>query len=333
MSIIRLDLSECPYPPSPKVVKVISDSASTINRYPKMLGGLLPDALTAYTGKSKEQIVIGNGSDDLIELIIKIFTHPNEQILIPIPSFPGYWYAAKNLDKEVIFVNRDNEFGLDIDSILQKITSKVKVIFIANPNNPTANLIPCHILAKLIQQVNCLIVVDECYYEFSQETVADLIDMCPNLIILRSFSKGFGLAGLRLGYAITNAELASRLRNSTQLFGVNTLAQAAAITVLTDLEYYYAQIEQINKDRTNLRRGLEQLGFDVYPSATNFLFVGTEKLNLSSSYLEKSLQNQDIHVKNCGMLPGLDDFYFRTTVGNYKENHILLAKLAKMRVQ
>lgn len=325
---IRLDQSESPYPPSPKVIQTICHAASKINRYPQVESSDLQQELAIYTAKKPSQIVVGNGSDDLIELILKVFVDFSEQVLLPIPTFPWYWYAAKNLDREVVFVNRTHNFELDVTEILLHISSKVKVIFIANPNNPTANLIPRCQIVELISRVNCLVVVDECYYEFCQETVVDLVDVYPNLIVLRSFSKGFALAGLRVGYAIAPTELASCLRNRAQFFGVNALAQVAAITVLSDLEYYHTQIKLIQHARTSLSHELLELGFEVYPSVTNFLFVGTHKLSISSTYVANSLRAKNIYVKDCTGLPGLDNFYFRTSIGNDNENQLLLSELA-----
>jgi histidinol-phosphate aminotransferase len=326
---IRLDQSECAYSPSPKVIQAISGAAPTINRYPEILGGSLRQALAEYTGAKKEQIFIGNGSDDLIELILKVFVKEEEQILLPIPTFPWYWFSAKALNQEVIFANRAEDFGLDIDVLIQKITPKVKVIFIANPNNPTANLAQRSILIELIKQVNCLVVVDECYYEISQETVADLVDTYPNLIILRSFSKGFALAGLRVGYGIANETLVDYLYRAAQFFPVNRLAQVGAIAALNDLEYYQFQIAQMCQERTRLAQSLSELGFYVYPSVTNFLFVGTKLLGIPSRDLVQELQTKNIYVKDCSFFPGLDGFYFRTSVGNYAENQVLLDSLCE----
>lgn len=321
---IRLDLSESPYPPSPKVIKAISETAPTINRYPEKLGGYLRNALVDYTGAREGQIIIGNGSDDLIDLILKVFVSSQEQILVPIPTFPWYWFSAKAQDKEVLFANRTEDFGLNVDTVVEKVTSKVKVIFIANPNNPTGNLIPRSTLVELIERVNCLIVVDECYFEISQETVADLIDTYSNLIVLRSFSKGFALAGLRIGYAIANEVLIDYLYRTAQFFCVNSLAQVAGIAALSDLVYLRSQIQNVERERTRLIESFSKLGFTVYPSATNFIFIGTKLLDIASSDLVKRLQNKDIYVKDCGLSPGLDGFYFRTSISNYTDNQALL---------
>lgn len=324
---IRLDLSESPYPPSPKVVKAISEAASTINRYPEILGGCLRNALAEYTGVKEEQIIIGNGSDDLIDLIIKVFVNSQEQILVPIPTFPWYWFSAKSQDKEVLFVNRTEDFGLNIDTLLENVTSRVKVIFIANPNNPTGNLIPRSTLVELIERVNCLIVIDECYFEISQETLIDLIDTYSNLIVLRSFSKGFALAGLRIGYAIANEVLIDYLYQVAQFFCVNRLAQVAGIAALDDLVYLRSQIQDVERERTRLTKSFSKLGFTVYPSVTNFIFICTKTLDITSKNLVKLLQSKDIYVKDCGFSPGLDGFYFRTSISNYTENQALLTAL------
>ena len=288
------------------------------------MGGDLRNALVDYTGAREEQIIIGNGSDDLIDLILKVFVNSQEQILVPIPTFAWYWFSAKAQNKEILFVNRTEDFGLNVDALVQKVTSKVKVIFIANPNNPTGNLIPQGFLVDLIKRVDCLVVVDECYFEISQETVVNLTDTYSNLIILRSFSKGFALAGLRIGYAIANEKLIDYLYKAAQFFCVNGLAQVAGIAALDDLVYLRSQIRHIKQERKRLIESFSKLGFTVYPSATNFIFIGTKPLNIPSSNLVKLLQSKDIYVKDCGFSPGLDGFYFRSSISNYTENQALL---------
>jgi len=327
---IRLDLSESPYSPSPKVIKAISEAAPTINRYPEILGGCLRNALVDYTGAREEQIIIGNGSDDLIELIIKVFVNSQEQILLPIPTFSWYGFSAKAQNKEVIFVNRTEDFSLDVNALVQRLTPKVKVIFIANPNNPTANLIPRSSIVELIERVDCLIVVDECYFEISQETVVDLIDTYSNLIVLRSFSKGFALAGLRLGYAIANEVIIDYLYRVAQFFHVNRLAQVAGIAALNDLVYLRSQIQHLERERTRLIESFSKLGFTAYASATNFLFIGSEPLGIPSSDLVNLLRNQNIYVKDCGSLPELNGFHFRASISNYTDNQVLLNAINKI---
>lgn len=324
---IRLDKGELPYPPSNHVIKAIADAAATINRYPAVLGGSLRHSLANYTGAKLEQIIIGNGSDDLIELIIKVFVKPTEEVLLPIPTFFVYRHSTQVMGGNPVVVNRSDDWGLDVDNLLQKVTSRTKVIFIANPNNPTANLISRDTILKVLNNVNCLVVVDECYYEICQETVADLVEQYPNLIVLRSLSKSFGLAGMRVGYAIANETVIDYLYRAAQLFPVNKLAIVAAIAALEDMEYVRSNIEKIRIERAKLTRSLEQLGLLVYPSATNFLFIRTKPLGIPSAKLVEALRAKNILVQDFGLKPGLDAYYFRTAVGKPTENNQLLVGL------
>lgn len=317
---IYLDKGELPYPPSPGVIQAITQAASTVNRYPEILGGALRSALANYAGVQKEQIVIGNGSDDLIELILKIFVKPGEDVLLPIPTFFVYYQATQLVGGNCVFINRTADFGLEVSALLEKVTEQTKVLFIANPNNPTANLIPRSVIVSILEQLDCMVVVDECYYEFSGETVVDLIDQYPRLIVLRSLSKSFGLAGLRVGYAITNESIAQYLYRAAQLFPVGRLALVGAIAALEDRSYAYSNIERISQERTQVAKALSTLGFTVYPSRTNFLFVGTQSLGFTSKVFVAALAKRHIFIQDFGLKPGLDAFYFRVSMGTPEEN-------------
>ncbi|GAA6619937.1 histidinol-phosphate transaminase [Scytonema sp. NUACC26] len=327
---IRLDKGELPYPPSPYVIEAIADALKTINRYPEILGGTLREALAKYTGAKEQQIFIGNGSDDLIELIAKVFVKPGEEVIIPVPTFFVYFLSTQVVNGNPIVVHRTTDFGLDVEAIVQKVTPKTMVLFIANPNNPTANLIPRETIQEILERVKCMVVVDECYYEICHETVADFVDRYPNLIILRSLSKSFGLAGLRVGYGIANETVVDYLYRAAQMFSVNRLAIVGAIAALEDMEYVHSNIKQICQDREYLAKELENLGFFVCPSATNFLLVHTKPLGIPSRDLVKALQTRNIFVQDFGLKPGLDTYYFRTSVGTPDENQTLLIQIKEV---
>ncbi|MGK7893546.1 MAG: histidinol-phosphate transaminase [Xenococcus sp. (in: cyanobacteria)] len=325
---IRLDKGELPYPPSPKVVQAIAEAANQINRYPDVLGGSLRTALAEYTGVNPEQIVIGNGSDDLIELIVKLFLKPGEEVILPSPTFFVYSFATKVVGGVPIEVARNSDFSLDIDTIIERVTPQTKVIFLANPNNPTANLEPRENLIKILDKLDCIVVIDECYYEFCQETVVDLVDSYPNLIVLRSLSKSFGLAGIRVGYAITNQKIADYLYRIAQLFPVNKLAIAASYAALRDREYIKYNIKQIQNSKQNLIPALEDIGLIVYPTATNFLFLNSKPLDITSSDLVKFLRDNNILVADFGNKQGLEPYYLRIAIGTPEENQRLLEVLS-----
>lgn len=327
--MIRLDLGEVPYPPSPRVVQAIVAAATEMNRYPEMSATPLRAALAHYAKVRPEQIVVGNGSDDLIELIVKVFLKPGEEVLLPIPTFFMYTHAVQVLGGKPVFVSRRDDFGLDLPGLLDQASPLFKIAFIANPNNPTATLTSRDDIIQLLRGLHGVVVVDECYYEMSQETVADLIEHYPNLIVLRSFSKGFGLAGLRIGYAITNAAYADALVRAGQPFAVNRMAQSAALAALGDLDHLASINARMRVDRDNLRQRLGALGLAVNPSATNFLFVGTEPVGVRSKVLVEALKVRNILVQDFGLKPGLNAYYFRTAVGTSQENDALLAGLTE----
>lgn len=327
---IRLDKGELPYPPSPQVSQALNQAIASLNRYPEVMGGELRAAIAEYAGVAPEQVVVGNGSDDLIELLLKVLVRPGDEVILPTPTFFVYSLAAQVVGGQPIAVPRLANFDLDLDAIWQRITPRTKVLFLANPNNPTANAIAPETIVQLLERVQCAVVVDECYYEFCGETVVDLIARYPHLIVLRSFSKSFGLAGIRLGYAIAKAAIADYLYRAAQLFATNSLALVAARAALDDLPYIRANIEQILQERSRLAAGLEQLGFCVYPSATNFLFVGTEPVGATSLEIARSLAEQQIFVADFGLKQGLGPYFFRTAVGTPEENRQLLAALSRL---
>lgn len=227
-----------------------------------------------------------------------------------------------------VFVQRTPDFGLDVEALVAKVTPATQVLYIANPNNPTANLVSRDTLEEVLNRVNAMVVVDECYFELCQTTISDWVDHYPHLIVLRSLSKSFGLAGLRIGYAIANAQVVDYLYRAAQLFPVNTVAIAAALAALEDQAYIQDNIHRILSDKLQLQEQLEGLGLQVYPSATNFLFVNTQPLNLPSAPLVAALQERNIWVADFGNTPGLGAYYFRIAVGTPAENQGFLQGLA-----
>jgi histidinol-phosphate aminotransferase len=328
---IRLDKGEFPYPPSPKVITAIQAAASGINRYPEVLTNTLRQAIANYNQVELDQIFVGNGSDDLIELVLKICLEPGDEVILPVPTFFVYGAASQMLGGVAVNVPRQADFGLDVAAILAAITLRTKLILIANPNNPTANLVDRAALIKLLDQTDCLIVVDECYFEICQTTIAAEIERYPNLIVLRSLSKGFGLAGLRLGYGITNPQMTDYLYRVAQIFPVNQLAIAAGIAALADLNYMKTKLAEIKKERQQLAEAMQALGLQVYRSDTNFLLASCKAWNINSATLFSQLAQQEIFVADFGGKPGLDNYHLRVAIGTPAENRAFLATLQTLK--
>ncbi len=328
---IRLDKGEFPYPPSPQVISAIQAAAIGINRYPEVLTNTLRQAIADYNQVDLDQIFVGNGSDDLIELVLKICLEPGDEVILPIPTFFVYGAASQMLGGVTVTVPRKADFGLDVAAIIAAITPRTKLIFIANPNNPTANLVDLATLIELLNQTDCLIVVDECYFEICQTTIASEIEQYPNLIVLRSLSKGFGLAGLRIGYGITNPQMTDYLYRVAQIFPVNHLAIAAGIAALADLDYTENKLAEIKSERQQLAETMQALGLKVYRSDTNFMLVSCKTWNIPSATLVAQLAQQEIFVADFGGKPGLDNYHFRVATGIPAENQAFLCKLQTLK--
>jgi histidinol-phosphate aminotransferase len=325
---IRLDKGEFPYPPSPRVIAAIQAAAVGVNRYPEVLTPSLRRVLADYCGVEVNRIGIGNGSDDLIELVLKICVEPGDEVIVPVPSFFVYGAATAMLGGQTVNVQRQEDFDLDIPAILAAVTDRTKLIFIANPNNPTANGTARENLVSILEQVNCFVVVDECYFEIYGKTVADLVDNYPHLIVLRSLSKSFGLAGIRIGYSIAHPQVTDYIYRVAQIFPVDCLAVAAGMAAIEDIDYARQKLQEIVVERDKLAVAMTNLGLKVYRSDTNFLFVSTAPLGILATDLVQKLSINEFYVADFSYKPGLDGNHFRVATGTPPENQKLIAALA-----
>ena len=287
---IRLDRNEQPIPPSPRVLDAIHASAAMAHRYPGSGSPELRAALATYNSVAPEQVVIGNGSDELIEWIARAFLSNGDEVIIPTPSFFYYRNATQAVGGVPVFPNRKPDFTLDIPAIFAAVTPRTKVLYIANPNNPTGTPVPRAELVEILERTDCLVVVDECYHEFLGETVVDLLPQYPHLMILRSFSKAFGLAGLRIGYAMASPAFCDYLMRVAQSYSVNRVAQAAAVAAIEDVASARAKIAEVCQRRGALAAALTGLGYLVAPSATNFLLVSTAPLQRTAASVVAQLK-------------------------------------------
>lgn len=324
---IRLDRNEQPIPPSPKVQDAIREAASMAHRYPGSGSPDLRAALALYNGVTPEQVVVGNGSDELIELVSRAFLSNGDEVIIPSPSFFYYTNATHAVGSVCVYAKRKPDFNLDVDAIFAAVTPRTKVLYIANPNNPTGTAATRAELVEILDRADFLVVVDECYYEFLGETAVDLLSKYPHLMIMRSFSKAFGLAGLRVGYAMASTEYCDYLMRVAQSYSVNRIAQAAALAAIQDVDSARRKIAEVCQLRGQLSQSLTTLGFRVASSSTNFLLVSTAPLNRTSKAAVAHLRQFNIYVADFAGYSGLDATWFRITIGQPEENLALLDAL------
>lgn len=326
---IYLHKGENPYPPHPQVLAAMQKAAQDCNRYPDTNVVELREALAKYIGEpfTAENIIVGNGSDELIDLSVLCFTEHQQTVVTFEPSFFVYGFCTERHNRKPCKLKREMGFELPAFSSIKKVMPKDSALtFIANPNNPTGTLSSRETLMEYIKNCPGKIVIDECYFEFCGETVIDMILEHPNLIVLRSLSKSFGLAGLRLGYAVAQPDVIDVINRHAMTFPVNSIAQAAGIAVLQQLDRYTDHIEQLKAARDTLRRCFITAGFDVPESSANFILV-MDGPSGKVDALKPLLMNHKIYIsdqsKNMGK-PAL-----RIAAGTPDENYQLIHLIEK----
>lgn len=279
--LVKLDANENPYGPTAATRAALAQLATPegardmVAIYPDPDNTVLTHAIAQHLGQAPERIICGNGSDELIDLLLRATITPGCAVLDASPTFGMYAYATQLCQGKIIDVPRDAQFNLDIDAIRAAVrTHNAKIIFLAAPNNPTGNPLTRAELDALLD-LPIIVVSDEAYAEFSGITFLDAIDQHPNLVVLRTFSKWAGLAGLRVGYGIMHETLAAHIRKLKQPYTVNVAAQVAATAAIRDFASMQPVITRLIHDRDALVGELVRIGCDVYPSVANFVLART----------------------------------------------------------
>ncbi len=317
--------------PSPRAVEAVRRAAAELHRYPDGSGRELKRALGAHLGLDPAGVVLGNGSNEIIELVVRTFLRPGEIVLFPRRSFVVFGLvaqAAGGIAREVAGVERE----IDVDAILAAIIPGVRVVFVANPNNPTGAHIGHGEVEKLLANLppDVVLAMDEAYIEYA--TAAELVSSLTltsathNCLTMRTFSKMYGLAGTRIGYAATrNPELAALMERVRQPFNVNALAQLAALEALADHEHVARTRAMNAAGEAQLREGLARLGLTAAPSQGNFLLV---ELGRSGAEVASALERVGVFVRPVGVY-GLPTA-IRVTIGTSRQNERFLVELGRV---
>jgi histidinol-phosphate aminotransferase len=323
--IIKLDANENPYGCSLRVSEALAGYAG-ISVYPDAGQSELKELLAGYTGVSAESIVAGAGSDQLIDLLIRLLVEPGDEVINCPPTFAMFRFFTELNGGKTVEVPRDDNFAVGIEAVKKAVTAKTKLIFLATPNNPTGTVMPRRdILAVLDTGVPVL--VDEAYYEFTGQTVTPLMDRYPNLMVLRTFSKWAGLAGLRIGYGLFPPRIAAYLMSIKEPYCVNAAAMVAVRETLKDIDYLMANVKAVIAERQRLFAELEKLGWlRPYPSEANFILCAVEKG--STADLQRELEERGILVRYFDQ-PLLRN-YIRISVGRPADTDILLKTLKEI---
>jgi histidinol-phosphate aminotransferase len=328
--IVKLASNENPYGPSPRALAAITPDALALHRYPDPRGYELRQALSAHHSVSAEELCLGNGSNELIDLICRVFARRGEHAVFGHPSFPCYRIASIAQELDFSEVPLRDHVHWNVDDLLAAVTPSTKLVFVSNPNNPTGAYLPSAELERLLRALpeRVLAVVDEAYVEYADASdfrpATELRPVRKRLAILRTFSKAYGLAGLRVGYVIGTPELVHELNRLRAPFNVGTAGQSAALAALGDQEHLRATVDATVAGRRELTRALEAHGLRVAPSQANFLLVELERPGRA---VYEALLAEGVIVRP--MPPPLDTS-IRVTIGLPEENQRFLDALGRV---
>ena len=323
--IIRLNGNENPYGPSPKVLEALGDF-QFYNHYTDPEQRNLRGVLSEYLDVPPEMIVAGNGSDEIIDLIYRMYVGPGDNIIIPSPTFGMYAFSAEICGGEAISVPRDERFEIDTEGIQLARTPKSKAVFVASPNNPTGNIATESQLLALLEQ-GMIVVVDEAYYEFCGQSAMALVKDHPNLIVLRTFSKWAGLAGLRIGLGVMNPDVAATMMSMKPPYNVNIAAEVALIASLEDRPLLLGRVQSIVQERDRMLSLLQQIpGVEPWPSSANFILFRLPEGRGKEIF--DGLCDRGIFLRYFST-PQLRD-YIRTSVGMPHETDAVVKALTEL---
>jgi threonine-phosphate decarboxylase len=336
--IIDFSSSVTPIGPSQKAIEAIKRDLNEISAYPDSESTTLRNALACHYGNiNQENIVVGNGSTELIYLFAEAFTQKGDLVLLPAPSFGEYEGAVKKAGATVMHVSLDSNLHFVPANFINSMNENVKAVFLCNPNNPTSALSSTQNIEEIIEAAlnrSIMVFLDEDFLEFIDNDAAYSfivkINKYPNLFILRSFTKLYGLTGLRVGYGIACEEVIKVLSNAKIPWNVNCLGQTAAVAALEDKTHLKTTLDLIKQEKEFLLSELSQFKtLKIYPPDANFMLIDIRQTGFTAAELKTKLLTFGILIRDCSSFAGLDEYYIRIAVKTHLENEKLLDALKK----
>lgn len=333
--VIKLASNECPFPPSAKVMRAMEEALREVNRYPDGAAFEMKQAAAKYYGVSEKMVSFGNGSNEIIDFLIRIYCSPGDQILTSRGAFIAYKISAQVARVQTIETPCKKDFSFDVPAMIEalKAQPKIRLVFLPNPNNPTGAYVPQKEFSALVEAVNArgdvMLVIDEAYFEFVRAkdypNGRQFVEKNPHVCILRTMSKVFGLGGLRVGFLIAQPQVTDLVHRVRNPFNVNSIAQAASVAVMNDSEF-------TNKVKETTWAGLDyyefefkKMGLDFVPSQGNFIFfeTGRDAVEVFNACLRKGIIVRPL--KNYGFATQL-----RLSVGLMQENEAAMKALREV---
>ncbi len=322
--IIKINTNENPYPPSPAVAAALRDFANaSLRRYPSARANKLRDLAAAMHGVARENVIAGNGSDDLLTMITRAFTSPELPMACLDPTYTLYRDLAAMQEAKIITIELEPETFALPKNLLEQAKG-ANLLIIPRPNAPTGNTFPLAEMEHICREFDGMVLIDEAYADFADDNCMPLAAAMPNVIVMRTLSKSYALAGIRAGYAVAAAPVIEGLMKLKDSYNLDAVAQAVAAAALTDREYFNDRCAKIKATRAELNRDLESMGFYVVPSCTNFLFARPPKPFTAKAIFE-FLRDRMIFVRFFDRERTRD--YLRISVGTDDEMAKLIAAI------
>lgn len=326
-----------PLGPSPRALEAAKDAFGQLTFYPDSNSTALREAIAChFGGLNKSNVIVGNGSTELIYLFAEAFLEPGDLAYVPSPTFGEYESAVRKAGGEPKFVGLTRDFNVDAKKF-KRALSDAKMVFLCNPNNPTGKLIQNETLIEIVKASlddDVLVFLDEDFIEFvndeKTESLVGNLKRYPNLFILRTFTKFYGLTGLRVGFGLASTDIVDVLGRVMMPWNVNSLGQAAAIAALADEEHAAKTRALVKTEREFLSLELSTLrGCRVYPADANYVFLDVRRSGFSAAQLKERMLKHNVLIRDCSSFRGLDQFYVRVAVRTHRENERLMAAFRK----
>lgn len=321
--VVKLNTNENPYPPTPAVLKAIAEiKPEQLRRYPDPTGSVFREAAAKINGVEADWIMVCNGGDELLSMAFTAFCDKKRAVAYPVPTYSLYPVLAQIQGCKAIEVPFDEEFNLP--SKLAR--TKAALTILCNPNAPSGTFIETEELAELAAEIKGVLLIDEAYVDFAEQNCTELVKQFDNIIILRSLSKGYSLAGLRFGYAIAKPEMIDGLLKVKDSYNEDTIAITAATAAIKDQNYFKETVEKVKAERKRLSEQLRAIGFTLPDSSSNFVFA--EHKTRKAKYIFDKLVERNIYVRYWD-LPGIEN-KLRISVGTKEQNDTLLSALKEI---
>ncbi len=322
--VVKLNTNENPFPPSPKVMQAIREiEPEHLRRYPNPAADAFREAAAKLLGLSSDMILAGNGSDDILTIVTRTFVPPGGSLAFPHPTYSLYKVLAGIEDAKTAPVAWEKDWQLPVDALL---ATKADAIYLANPNAPSGTIVSADVISHLAEQFDGVVLVDEAYVDFADENCSALASKYDNVIISRTLSKAYSLAGLRFGYAIAKPAIIEQMMKVKDSYNTDAISIIAATAAIADQDHARRTWEHVRQERARLTDELTQSGFAVLPSHANFVLAKVPGGDGLGMY--QSLKAMGILVRHFDQ-PGLKE-YIRITIGTSQENNALLGGVREL---